>query len=330
MESFPNPATDPGRHNEAAGSAPGPSSLGLLCVIVNPAADNGATAGFWRRTRERLRAAGLEFVEMSTEGPGHASALARQAGEKGYGVVLYVGGDGTANEVANGILSLPTLARPTLAALPRGTGGDFPHNMGMQAGTDAALARLLRPQERVVDVVAASYTGFDGDPAHRFFINLADVGIGGFVAERVNRTTKAFGGFASFLWATLATFSTMRKPIVALTVDGVLRYEGPITSVGAANGARFGGGMILAPQAVPDDGLLDFTVIGDITRTELARNLPKLYRGTILTHPKVESWQGTHGVIATAEPAPVEMDGEHTGTTPFEVWVEPGALRILV
>ena len=245
-------------------------------------------------------------------------------------MVLYVGGDGTANEVANGILSLPTLARPTLAALPRGTGGDFPHNMGMRPGTDASLARLLTPQERVIDVVAASFTGFDGNRRQRFFINVADVGIGGFVAERVNRTTKAFGGFASFLWATLATFSTMHKPTVALTVDGVLRYEGPVTSVGAANGARFGGGMILAPHAVPDDGLLDFTVIGDITRADLARSLPKLYRGTILTHPKVQSWRGAPGVIATVEPTPVEMDGEHTGTTPFEVWVEPGALRILV
>ena len=277
-----------------------------------------------------MLAAGLLFAEASTEGPGHATALARRAGEQGYGAILYVGGDGTANEVANGILSLPTLARPALAALPRGTGGDFPHNMGMRPGTDAALTRLLQPRERVIDVVAAGYTGFDGNRAQRFFINLADAGIGGFVAERVNRTTKAFGGFASFLWATLATFSTMRKPVVTLTVDGAACYEGPVTSVGVANGARFGGGMILAPGAQPDDGLLDFTVIGDITRADLAWSLHMLYRGTVLTHPKVDSWKGRHGVIATAEPAPLEMDGEHVGTTPFEVWVEPGALRVLV
>lgn len=318
MEPTPNPAS------AAAPERP------PLYVIVNPASDNGATAAFWRRTREKLLAGGLRFAEVSTEGPGHASILARQAGEEEFGVILYVGGDGTANEVANGILALPTLARPALAALPRGTGGDFPHNLGMRPGPDAALDRLLRPRERVIDVVAAGFLGFDGARTQRFFINLADAGIGGFVSERVNRTSKAFGGFASFLWATLATFGTMRKPVVTLTIDGVTRYEGPATSVGVANGPRFGGGMILAPHATPDDGLLDFTVIGDITRPELVRNLPRLYRGTILEHPKVDSWKGRHGVITTAEPAPLEMDGEHTGATPLEVWVEPGALRVLV
>ncbi len=299
-------------------------------VIVNPASDNGATARFWPRARRALVDAGLSFAEVSTEGPGHATSLAEKAGEEGYPIVLYVGGDGTANEVANGILRLPTLARPALAALPRGTGGDFPKTMGMAQGPAAAVSRLERGEERTIDVAAATFNGLDGMPVRRWFVNIADAGIGGYVAERVNRTSKAFGGFASFLWATLATFSAMRKPDMRVSIDGTVVFLGPATSAAVCNGPRFGGGMLMAPGARPDDGILDVVVIGDISRSDLALNLPRLYRGTHLSHPKVSAFTGREVLVETPDPVPLEIDGEHPGTTPFHVWVEPGALRVVV
>jgi len=276
-------------------------------VVVNPAADNGATARYWPKARAELHAAGLSFESALTEGPGHAAALARAAGEAGYDAVLYVGGDGTANEVTNGLMNLPTLARPALAALPRGTGGDFPKSLGLAPGAAAAARRLLAGRERTVDLALARFTGLDGAPARRYFLNIGDVGIGGFVAERVNRTSK-----------------------MTLTVDATRRFAGPATSIAVANGPRFGGGMLMAPGAQPDDGLLDVVVIGDITKVDLALTIHKLYRGTHLSHPKVSVHRGREVLIDTPVPVPLELDGEHPGHSPLHVWVEPAALRVVV
>ncbi len=299
-------------------------------VIVNPASDNGATARSWVRARKTLAASGIAFTERMTEGPGHAEALAAAAGEEGYAVVLYVGGDGTANEVANGLMRLPTLARPLLAALPQGTGGDLAKSLGLEAGADEAVARLLGGRVRTIDVAASRYVGLDGRHTSRFFLNIADAGIGGYVAERVNRSSKALGGFASFLGATLAVFATMQKPVLDVLVDGAVWFQGPATSLAVCNGPRFGGGMLMAPDAVPDDGVLDVVVIGDISKADLALNLPRLYRGTHLRHPKVHTTQAREVRVESVPDAPLEIDGEHPGTTPFHVWVEPAALRLLV
>jgi len=299
-------------------------------AIVNPASDNGGTARFWPKARRVLEAEGVSMEAAMTKGPGHATALARRAGGDGFEVVLYVGGDGTANEVVNGLMEVPAAARPALAALPRGTGGDFPASLAMVPGPEAAATRLLGDRERIIDVAASSFTALDGTQTRRFFLNIADAGIGGYVAERVNRTSKVFGGFASFLYATLAAFWTLEKPQATVTVDGETVHRGPATSVAVCNGSRFGGGMLMAPDASPDDGLLDIVIIGDIGKLDLAFNLPRLYRGTHLSHRKVHAFRGKEVHVHTVDPAPLEIDGEHPGMTPFHVWVESGALRVVV
>lgn len=301
-----------------------------VIAIVNPASDNGATARFWPKGRRVLEDAGVRLESATTEGPGHATALARRAGGDGFDVVLYVGGDGTANEVANGLMEVPAAVRPALAALPRGTGGDFPTSLAMTPGPEAAAARLLGGRERLIDLAASSFTGLDGIQNRRYFLNIADAGIGGYVAERVNRSTKALGGLVSFLYATLATFWTLDKPYVTVAVDGETVHQGRVTSVAVCNGSRFGGGMLMAPRASPDDGVLDIVIIGDIGRADLALNLPRLYRGTHLSHRKVHSFRGREVHVDTSGPVPLEIDGEHPGMTPFHVWIEPGVLRVVV
>lgn len=301
-----------------------------VLAIVNPASNNGTTARFWPKAKRVLEQGGIHLDSVLTEGPGHAVALAERAAEDRFEVVLYVGGDGTANEVANGLLRVPAAGRPALAALPRGTGGDFPKSMGIQPGAKAAAARLLAGSERIIDVASCSFVSLDGQHTRRHYLNIADVGLGGYVAERVNRTTKVFGGFASFLYSTVATFWNLDKPEVSVEIDGKVIFEGPATTVAVCNGPRFGGGMLMAPGARPDDGVLDVVVIGDIGKVDLALNLPRLYRGTHLTHRKVHSFRGAEVKVTTSVSIPLEIDGEHPGTTPFHVWVEPGALRIVV
>jgi YegS/Rv2252/BmrU family lipid kinase len=284
----------------------------------------------WPRTRDVLRRSGLAFDEAVTRAPHQAEALAKAAGEQGYTTILYVGGDGTASEVANGLMQIPEGRRPALAALPRGTGGDFPKGLGMDGGVQAAIVRLERKKERRIDVACATFTGLDGRPASQHYLNIGDAGIGGGVSERVNRTSKLFGGLASFLWATLACLLTYQNRQLTVTVDGRSFYEGPAVAAVAANGPRFGGGMLVAPRALQDDGVFDVVVIGDVSKPELLHSLPRLYRGTHLSHPSVTMVRGREVIIEGPEPVPLEIDGEYPGSSPFHARIEPRALRVLV
>lgn len=301
-----------------------------VIAIVNPASANGSTARFWPKARRILEDAGIVLEAVMTEGPGHATALARSAGAEGHKTVLYVGGDGTANEVANGLLETPSGARPRLAALPRGTGGDFPKSMGLAVGADAAAARLLRGSERTIDVAVSTFVGLDGSATRRHFVNIADAGLGGYVAERVNRTSKVFGGFASFLYSTISTFWNLENHDMSVTVDGVEVFTGRATTVAVCNGPRFGGGMLMSPEAELDDGLLDIVVIGDMGKADLLVSMRRLYNGTIFAHSKTHLHRGKEVRVEAHMPTPLEIDGEHPGTTPFHVWVEPLALRVVV
>jgi diacylglycerol kinase (ATP) len=301
-----------------------------LVVLVNPASNNGSTARAWPDMRRILSNAGLEFAEFLTTHPLHATELARDAAEQGCRVILYVGGDGTANEVANGIMQVPGAQRPALAALPRGTGGDFPKGLGLTPGPQAAAERILRGQTREVDVVASTFVGLNGQAEPRYYLNIADAGIGGGVSERVNRSSKRFGGFASFLWSTLASVATYRNPKLEVVVDGVTRHSGKAATAVVANGPRFGGGMMMAPRALQDDGLLDVIVIGDISKPDLLYSLPRLYKGTHLSHPLVRMYRGRDVVVESPEAVPLEIDGEYPGVSPFHAWIEPLALRVMV
>jgi diacylglycerol kinase (ATP) len=154
--------------------------------------------------------------------------------------------------------------------------------------------------------------------------------MGGGVSERVNRSSKRFGGFASFLWSTLASLATYRNPWLDVVVDGVTRHSGKALTAVAANGPRFGGGMMMAPRALQDDGLLDVIVIGDISKPDLLRSLPRLYNGRHLSHPLVRMYRGRDVVVQGPEAVPLEMDGEYPGVSPFHAWIEPLALRVIV
>ena len=297
-------------------------------AIVNPAAGNGATARSWPEAHRLFLNAGIEVSEHATEGPGHATALAALAGEQRFSTVLVAGGDGTANEAANGLLRFPRAARPALALLPGGTGADLPRGLGLARGPQAALERLQQRRPLAVDVATALFEDPHGRPCRRSFLNIADAGMGGAVAERVNRSSKTLGGFVSFLSAIVGIFWAYKKPRLTVSVDGLIRYEGLATSVVVANGRYFAGGMRMAPQASFTDGLLDVLVIGDVTRRDLLLTLPRLYRGTHLDHPRVSVYRGERVLVEGR--APLELDGEHPGWSPLSVGVEPAALDILI
>jgi diacylglycerol kinase (ATP) len=263
---------------------------------------------------------------LLSERPGHLAELAREAADAGAHLLVVVGGDGTVNEVVNGIAGR---ADVEVAVVPRGTGWDFVRTYRIPRRLEDAIEVALRGRTRTIDLGRARYRSWDGSEGESLFANIASAGMSGAIAKRANETSKALGGKASYLWATLAVFSRWRNDEVRVRVDGAER-RARMHDVVVANGRYFGGGMQICPGAEPDDGLFDVLLIGDLTKRDLLVTLPKTYRGKHLPHPKAEVLRGAVVEVETPAPLPVELDGEQPGTTPASFEVVPQALRLRV
>jgi YegS/Rv2252/BmrU family lipid kinase len=304
---------------------------GKVVFLVNPASDNGKTGRVWPELAHRAGEAGLVGETLRSERPGQLGELAERAGADGARLVVAVGGDGTVNEVAHGLLRLQGRGEPVpeLAVLPRGTGTDFVRTFAIPTETDRAIAVARDGATRMIDAGLVLYRAWDGSEREAFFVNVASAGMSGAVAQRANTSSKALGGKASFLAATLAVFARWKPSQMNVAVDGE-RRSGLMYDVLVANCRYLAGGMKMTPEALPDDGLFDVLLIGNITRTDLALTLPKVYRGTHLPHPKAELLRGRAVTVDAATPLPVELDGEQPGTTPVRFEVVPRALSLRV
>jgi YegS/Rv2252/BmrU family lipid kinase len=252
--------------------------------------------------------------------------LARDAVAAGATRVVVVGGDGSVNEVVNGIAGVEGIE---LAIIPRGTGWDFVRTFGISKRLDEAVSTALSGQVREVDLGRVSFRTWAGGEEHAYFANVGSAGISGAIARRANDTSKALGGKLSYYWATLAIFFGWEVDSVRVSVDDEAR-EGRMIDVVVANGRYIGGGMMLCPEAEPDDGVFDVLLIGDVTKRDLLFVLPKTYRGNHLPHPRLEVLSGRVVTVDADEPLPVELDGEQPGTTPARFEVVPLALRLRV
>jgi diacylglycerol kinase (ATP) len=293
--------------------------------VVNPASANGSTGRRWPEMAHRAAAAGLHGDTLMSTTPGGVAEQARRAAENGASLVVVVGGDGTVHEAVNGLVG----SSAELGVIPRGTGTDFVRTFGIPTKLDEALGVLAGGRTRTIDLGRAEYRAWDGSDGSAYFANVASAGMSGAVAQRANETTKALGGRVSFLWATLAVFARWRNSEVTVEVDAE-RRQARMLDVVVANCQFLGGGMRMCPDAVPDDGLFDVLLIGDITKRDLALTLPKVYRGTHLPHPKAEALRGRAVAVEAPVPLPVELDGEQPGTTPVRLEIVPGALRLRV
>jgi diacylglycerol kinase (ATP) len=296
-----------------------------VVFVVNPASANGATGKRWPEMAHRAAAAGLQGETFFSTRPGGVSELARRAASDGAELVVAVGGDGTAHEAANGLIGSST----ELGIVPLGTGTDLVRSFGIPSKLEDAVEVLKNGRTRTIDLGRVEYRAWDGSEGAAHFVNVASAGMSGAVAQRANSTTKALGGKVSFLMATLAVFARWRNTEVSVEVDGK-RREGSMLDVIVANCQYLGGGMRMCPEAVPDDGLFDVLLIGDITKRDLMLTLPKVYRGTHLPHPKAEALRGRNVTVDAPVPLPVELDGEQPGTTPARFEIVPGALRLRV
>jgi diacylglycerol kinase (ATP) len=270
-------------------------------------------------------AAGLRGEAIFSNGPGQLGELAREAVDGGASLLVVVGGDGTVHEVVNGVAGREGVE---LALIPRGTGWDFARTHEIPKKLDRALRIAIEGKAKPFDLGRATYRS-DGGDRTAWFANIASVGMSGAVARRANGTTKALGGKASYAIALLAVFARWQNVPLRVAVDTETR-EAVMDDVIVAVGRYLAGGMKITPDAEPDDGLFDVLLIGDVTKTELVRVMPKLYRGTHLPHPKGEVLRGASVTIDADEPMPIQLDGEQPGTTPVSFEIVPNAVRLRV
>jgi YegS/Rv2252/BmrU family lipid kinase len=302
-------------------------------LIVNPRSANGKTGRRWPTiegiVHKEFRG---RFDVVFTERPLHATTVTRQHLDRGYNLVVAVGGDGLVNEVVNGFFEGGQNLHPeaVLGLLPAGSASDFVKSLGWDRDLPEAVRRLNGTRTSRVDVGRATFRDFQGEKKTRCFLNVADFGAGGAVVEKVNHTSKIFGGALTFLWGILSTLPQYRNTQIHLTMDGGEEVSAMLNNVIVANGKYYGGCIKAAPDASIDDGHFQFVVVGDVTFSEVLWNLPRFLRGTHLTHPKVQSLHGRRLRATSRERVFIETDGELVGTLPGVFDILPGALLIKV
>jgi len=298
--------------------------------ILNPAAGHGRAGKVW----ESLKEAALRLLPGSaclvTERPGHASALALEAVRAGASRLIAVGGDGTFSETLEGLMAAPEHLRRnvTLGAIPAGSGCDLARHLGYPAGRDGLIELLARGQARPMDVGRISYTGLDGTPRLRHFINIAAFGLAGDVAHRIKASGKPLGGALSYFLSSLLVLLTAKAKAVRLKADG-RELSGRYHLGVLANTSSMGGGMLIAPGTKDDDGLMDLVLVGDMSRLSLMRNFPSLYRGTHLGSPGI-TLTGLRRLEADSdETVYLNIDGEADGRLPALFETLPRAISVI-
>ena len=306
--------------------------LGKIMVVVNPHSANGATGTEWPKIKGYLEDTLGRFDFTLTKGMGDATTITRKALDKGYDVILSVGGDGTNNEIINGFFQDKDLIRKdaTFGCISRGTGSDLIKTLKIPKTLPDGVQTVLNGKRHAIDIGRMTHVNHEDKQVLRYFINIASFGMGGAVDEKVNMTSKRFGGFLSFLWATLSTLLRYQNQRVTLKVDDEIVREERIVNIAIANGQYFGGGMHVAPNAAMDDGLFDVIILGDFTKQEAMIQGAKIYRGTHIRHPKVDHFRATRIEAMSSERVLLDVDGEQPGRLPASFEVVPGALHVFV
>lgn len=297
-------------------------------AVVNPQSANGRTLKRWPVYLKRLEEKGHLIQYEYTSGPRDATQITRRLLQDGYKRIIAVGGDGTMNEVVNGFFLDGQLINPEaeLALFSHGTGGDLIRTLMIPKGLGGFLAILSQRHRRSIDVGEVSFIKDNGQQETRYFINVADVGLGGETVARVNRQSKLLGGKLSFLIGSVISILRYHNKVMRCEIDGKLIFEGRQNSIMVANGRFIGGGMMIAPHAELDDGLFDVVCLGDFSPTTLLKHLPKIYRGAHLEIPGVVVYRGQSVVITSPEKVLLDIDGEQPGQAPICFTLHPKTL----
>jgi YegS/Rv2252/BmrU family lipid kinase len=304
------------------------SPFGPLVLIANPRSGNGQVGRELPEVERQLQARGLRYRIVTTEGVGHATHLARDALERGERFLVAVGGDGTVQEIVNGMIEDDHAIADdaVLGVVAAGSGSDFVRTFGLPGDAVRSVRHLAGENLYELDVIRAEYRDGEGSGT-RYVPNIAEVGLGGAVVARAERLPRRAGRARYFLafWLSVGRY---RPCEVTVRVDRK-EFTGRANNVVVANCQFYGGGMKISPRSYPGDGILDAQIsIGP--KSEAFTLLPKIYRGEHVPHPHIKEMRGRAIAVDAERPLPVEGDGESLGTTPATFTVLPQIVRLKI
>jgi len=286
----------------------------MYAVLINPTAGAGLARRVGTLVAESLASRGLTFETLTTEHPGHAEVLARQAADRGVKTLFVVGGDGTIFEAARGL----SQTGGSLAIIPAGTGNDFVKSLGIPLRPLAALEHALSHAPRAVD--AGSING-------RLFGNECGTGFDVTVLEYARRFKHLGHGLLPYLLGVLCAIVRSRPIRLTFTLEDGSRLDRHITVCAVANGRFIGGGIPVAPNARVDDGLLDVVILAALPRWKMPFFLPGLLAGRILSFPGVEAFR-CRSIAFEGKGLHVNVDGDILQMDRAALEILPGALRV--
>ncbi|MGB9835745.1 MAG: diacylglycerol/lipid kinase family protein [Candidatus Saccharicenans sp.] len=300
-------------------------------VIVNPASNHGQTRHRWLEIKEALKSFFKEFKYDFTEKPRQATDLARQALKEGTELLISVGGDGTVNEVANGFFDnhKPINPEASLGIVPSGTGCDLMRSLNIPRNLKNAVRFISEAPDSLIDIGRVNYSTENGQQESRYFLNIADFGLGGEVVKRVNeeRLKRKASSYVKCLIETMLTFKGHE---VKVKIDGEEKAAGRYLIGAIANGKIFGKGMKIAPRAELNDSLFDVILVKGLKFLEFCIHGWKLINGSHLSYHKVTMLRGRKIEVLPLTPAPVliELDGEQVGTLPASFEIIPATMQV--
>ncbi|MFX1515156.1 MAG: diacylglycerol/lipid kinase family protein [Promethearchaeota archaeon] len=292
-------------------------------LVINPVAAGGRVEKIWKdQIKPLLDNQNLDYDFEFTSAPQHAIEIARTRVNEGYKIICSVGGDGTANEVLNGILRAEKPG--VFTAIPVGTGDDIPTVFGIPEGDlEAAVECLVHGQNRTFDV------GYC-ETADRYFAGVASMGFDAEVADRTNKGSKRLGS-KSYQLALAQTLLKFRPYDLLIRVDGEQAIEGQRMLLAIGNGKRYGAGMHICPNAEVTDGKFTATTVHKMGRITLVRFFPTVYEGNHLTHESVETFEGKEiSVDSPTKKCLYQVDGEIMGYLPETFITKPNHLTVRV
>ena len=319
------------------------SRMHVLVIINNAAAKARAV---WPTIQKQLDSAGIRYEAYQTKAAGDATLKTREALRNGVDTIAVVGGDGTLSETAEGFFEfgndptvLPSSINPAarLAILPAGTGDDFARGLrSHRAPLRSWIEKLFTADGTETPQVDVLY-GRCNDLQKGFIcINASTMGIGGETASRVashREFMRRFPGEVRFALAAFSALAVWRERRVRVTVDADEMIDAQMNLIAVANGSYAGGGMMLTPEARPDDGKLDVITASGLSRSQVVTELSRVHRGGHVRNPKVKISRGETVLIETfsdQDAMPIEADGNVRGFTPVKFQVLPGALKFVV
>jgi glycerol-3-phosphate dehydrogenase len=306
-------------------------------AIVNPHSMGDRTGANWPTIEGKLTGALGHIDTFFTDGPMAAKRLTREALKDGVDQIIAVGGDGTVNEVVNGFFEKGKAINPeaVLVVVASGTGGDFRRTFRIPESIDEQIARLAESTVRTIDLGKLTYRDdSSGEEAVRYFDNIASFGLSGLADRVVNNLKwgKKLGTRFAFTWGMIKAALAYRCQPVRIRIDDTFDRVLNINTVAVCNGKYFGGGMMMGPNAEPDDGLFDVVIVRDLGAIELLLRSQSIYKGAHLAFDRVEVIRGmrvtAEPVHARKQPILLDVDGEAPGRLPASFEILPNAINL--